>query len=298
LQSAGVASFAVAGDVPKATLKAMEVMAPSARVGLADVRVAPEADGSYRGQASFDLVIAGESSCQLRMPEELDLVHITVAGAPVTPLPAADGRWTLPLVVDEPRQRVEVVFVSRAALPRGRHDRIAAPEIAAWPVSHSSWTVYAVPGAGPVNITSSSPADRAGLDAVADSNALAPPDLALSVADANLGRWRRAMHLDARGSVSEVMLTHPLGPTLDLYLRFVAAFSILAASAWLVLRGNSNLASDFLLRWPYAAAVVLGIAWWLWLSPSALGLIIAITGVIGALRDLWRGSAPGRLARA
>ncbi len=296
LQSAGAASFTVASDVPKATVTAMEDLAPSARVGLADVRIAPEADGSYRGQASLDLVVAGESSCQLRMPAELDLVHITVAGAPVTPLPAADGQWTLPLVVDKPRQRVEVVFASRDAAPRSSHNRLAAPEIDLWPVSHSRWTVYAPLGAGPGDIVSASPVDDAGLEATADSEASAPPEAAVSVADATLGRWRQATHLDSPGAVSQVMFSHPLGPKWDRYLRFAAAPSILAATAWLVRRGKGTLVADVLLCWPYAAGVVLGVAWWLWLSPSALGLVIAITSAIAALRDLWRGSAPGRLA--
>ncbi|MCE5266654.1 MAG: hypothetical protein LLG00_02045, partial [Planctomycetaceae bacterium] len=36
-------------------------------------------------------------------------------------------------------------------------------------------------------------------------------------------------------------------------------------------------------RRPYAAGVALGLVWWLWLSPSALGLMIAMACIVGAM---------------
>ena len=39
-----------------------------------------------------------------------------------------------------------------------------------------------------------------------------------------------------------------------------------------------------LARWPHAPGVVLGLAWWLWLSPSVLGLVIALASVLAAVR--------------
>jgi hypothetical protein len=37
-------------------------------------------------------------------------------------------------------------------------------------------------------------------------------------------------------------------------------------------------------RWPYAAGVALGLAWWFWLSPSVLGLVIVLGCVFAAGR--------------
>ena len=37
-------------------------------------------------------------------------------------------------------------------------------------------------------------------------------------------------------------------------------------------------------RWPYATGMALGLAWWLWLSPSVLGLGIVLGCVLAAGR--------------
>jgi len=61
--------------------------------------------------------------------------------------------------------------------------------------------------------------------------------------------------------------------------RFVAAalWALLACLAVVALVQGSL--TKTLERWPHALGVVLGLAWWLWLSPSVLGLGIALASV-------------------
>jgi len=45
---------------------------------------------------------------------------------------------------------------------------------------------------------------------------------------------------------------------------------------------------DTFSRWPHLPGVVVGIAWWLWLSPSAIGWLIAAIFLASSLRPAWR----------
>lgn len=57
-----------------------------------------------------------------------------------------------------------------------------------------------------------------------------------------------------------------------------------AASAWLI---RSPVAADFLCRWPHVVGILLGIAYWAWLRPSWVGLLIAAVSLWLALRSNW-----------
>ena len=48
---------------------------------------------------------------------------------------------------------------------------------------------------------------------------------------------------------------------------------VVGLAAWLIRRG---LLWNWFARWPYVFGVGLGLAWWLWLSPSAAGLLIVL----------------------
>ncbi|HBO43931.1 MAG TPA: hypothetical protein DD670_08370 [Planctomycetaceae bacterium] len=39
--------------------------------------------------------------------------------------------------------------------------------------------------------------------------------------------------------------------------------------------------------WPEAMVIVAGLAWWLWLSPSVLGLVVVLAGFWRTVRRLW-----------
>lgn len=75
--------------------------------------------------------------------------------------------------------------------------------------------------------------------------------------------------------------------------RAIGLLAIVAAAAagiWLIRRPA---ALDLLYRWPHLIGVVVGIAWWAWLWPSWVGLLIAAANIWLALRFAW----PGRSLR-
>ncbi len=69
-------------------------------------------------------------------------------------------------------------------------------------------------------------------------------------------------------------------------LGLLAIVGLATAGAWLI---RSPAAADFLCRWPEAFGILLGIAYWAWLWPSWLGLLIAAASLWLALRFAWPG---------
>jgi hypothetical protein len=45
---------------------------------------------------------------------------------------------------------------------------------------------------------------------------------------------------------------------------------------------------DSFSRWPHLPGVVIGLAWWLWLSPSSVGWLIVAVFLVSSLRPAWR----------
>jgi hypothetical protein len=62
--------------------------------------------------------------------------------------------------------------------------------------------------------------------------------------------------------------------------RFLAAFLLMGAifATYRWVEPRSVMAG--IRRWPHAVGCVVGLAWWLWLSPSALGLAIVLMSVL------------------
>lgn len=73
-------------------------------------------------------------------------------------------------------------------------------------------------------------------------------------------------------------------------LGLVLIAGVASAGAYLA---RSPFAADFLCRWAHVVGILIGIAYWAWLWPSWLGLVIAATSVWLALRFNW----PGRSVR-
>jgi hypothetical protein len=67
--------------------------------------------------------------------------------------------------------------------------------------------------------------------------------------------------------------------------------ALTGGSVWLT---YSPRARDLVCRWPNTIGVLVGLAYWAWLWPSWLGLMIAAACVITSLRSAW----PGRSMRA
>ena len=139
-------TYEIVGEMPKAALRAHAAASGSAKVYLADVQLAWQADGACRGAAAFDLEPGGKKSCPLNLPNGCELVHADIDGRAAAPIPNGPGKWNLPLVSARLPQRVEIVFRSKLADPLGcgRRD-LAAPFLGDLSVAQTLWTVSCAP---------------------------------------------------------------------------------------------------------------------------------------------------------
>jgi hypothetical protein len=111
-------------------------------VGLADIQVAWQTDGAWRGVATFDLTPGGTSICPLELPPGCELVAATVDGLPIQPQSPKQGGWRLNLNSDRLPQRVAVVYRGTiAAADRPGPHEFLAPTLGEIPVAHTLWTV-------------------------------------------------------------------------------------------------------------------------------------------------------------
>jgi hypothetical protein len=85
------------------------------------------------------------------------------------------------------------------------------------------------------------------------------------------------------GASGELAIDHQ--PRTAAHLAWQIALStaaLVAFAGWLRFRRLAML-HDFLARFPYVPLVLLGIAWWLWLSPALVGLGICLVFSAAAL---------------
>ena len=112
------------------------------QVFLADISLAWQTEGTCRGVALFDLQSAGLSHCRLRMPQGQELVQVTVAGVPTTPVRDTDQSWHVPLSPSAFPQRLEVLFRGRlAASSTNGACRLESPLLDAFSVRQTLWTI-------------------------------------------------------------------------------------------------------------------------------------------------------------
>ncbi|HEY4760032.1 MAG TPA: hypothetical protein VIH42_05570, partial [Thermoguttaceae bacterium] len=134
--------YEIVNQTPRAVLQSQALLPGTARVSLADIRLAWQADGMCRAVATFDLEPGGQPFCPLQLPDGYELVYVTVDGLPITPLSLGQGRWQLPLVSDRLPQRVVVVFRGTLSEPLyGGSRNFAAPWLGDLPVIETLWTV-------------------------------------------------------------------------------------------------------------------------------------------------------------
>lgn len=90
------------------------------------------------------------------------------------------------------------------------------------------------------------------------------------------------------GERLEVVVARP--PASDLGLRLLLAAMAAVAATVLFLLVSRGPLGTWIVRWPHAVGVLVGLAWWLWLTPSLLGWAIVLASVVTALRMPWRPS--------
>ena len=82
---------------------------------LADILLALRTDAKCHGVARFDLYPAGRTSCQLRAPENIELVYATIDGRVAAVRPKDSDTWEVALASDQLPQSMEVVFRGKLA---------------------------------------------------------------------------------------------------------------------------------------------------------------------------------------
>lgn len=193
-------TYRIVGEQPQAVLTAVQRSADMARVRLADYQLSWQGDGAAEIAASFDLEPMGLSFCPLRLPPDWQLVQLSVAGRPATPLPAKNGDWQLPLGANRMPLRVKLV----ASGPVGDLSRLwtnikpPAPQLGDLPVEQTLWSVYSPPGWDCVDVGSSAiridalESERYRLRSIAALADNLSSDAAATTPSAELENWRRA----------------------------------------------------------------------------------------------------------
>jgi hypothetical protein len=94
----------------------------------------------------------------------------------------------------------------------------------------------------------------------------------------------RCSFLGVKGTID---VRYPPVQTSTLSQRGLAAlmFACLAALTFLLLR--RRVVADWLVPRLYAVGVLIGLAWWLWLTPSLIGWVIVIASIVSAIRFPW-----------
>jgi hypothetical protein len=73
----------------------------------------------------------------------------------------------------------------------------------------------------------------------------------------------------------------------DLGRRGLMATALFGLVALFVLGRRNRTLNEWGLRWPYVVGVLLGMVWWLFCTPSLLGLAVILAAVIGAFSPAW-----------
>ncbi len=371
------ASFQVVAEQFEAIPKSVSRALSRPQISLADVGVAWNDDGSYRGVARFDLQPAGLANCLVELPAAAQLVQATVAGLPAVLTPSGENRFRLMLGPQQLPQRIELLYTGKltAGVPDGKV-RLPSPLLLTRnreiPIERTLWTVYAPATAGPAQPVQGQALRGARIELMRLRNAAALLDLddelAAALAPDHLAAWyrlwaQRLVHaqqdvlhsatadgdratedfLEARALVSaHEAVAARLGTTallsqlrsaeqssyesadlwqsvvqhgrLPLHLNFPGAVRtveleyappagdgsrrLLAALAlglttlgmlWAMRRG---VAVDLPWRWPQVLGVLVGIFYWLFLTPAFVGWLIVALSLLAALRSPWREAPP------
>jgi len=267
--------YEVVGDSWQAVLSPLHKGTAATRVVQADVRFSWQADGRCLGAAFFDVETAGAIDCPLQLPEGYNLLQLTVDGLPVDAVRGAGPTWIVPLASQSSPSRVELLYFTESAL-RGtmsgwtRRCSFRAPKLGDLPVERILWTV-ASPGALQPSIAGGGSFE-------------APPS---SSGDAKVGaiaaQWRQfvedgqaAVSYATNGATDSITLDYRPSQGRSWLPRLAAIAGFLAIVGLVALLFRRGRLWKWFARWPYLFGVGVGLVWWLWLSPSALGLLIVL----------------------
>ena len=144
---ADLALFDMTGRNATAVRKASSQRTVRPTIILADIFLAARLDASCHGVARFDLYPAGRTTCQLRAPDNIELIYVTIDGRVAAVTPNDTHTWEVSLASDRLPQSVEVVFRGTLASKpaAGTNLSVAAPWIYSEDLpleaSRTLWTV-------------------------------------------------------------------------------------------------------------------------------------------------------------
>jgi hypothetical protein len=297
--------FEVADPSYYAVFRAAEQLPETPRVRLADIRIAWQPDGGYRGAALFQVEPGKTCDCPLWLPADCRLLGATLGGAPLDPIYIDAGRWLLPIGPDRLPGRIEILFTSGAtdtasgtqrgpgsisqcgaqggwSLTGTASRRFCAPALGDLPVDRTTWTI-----AGPATFARGVPEDAETLGLNDVEGAAAPAEFA-TLWQQSLGVDQAAARYGVEGRAESLTLHYGLVDPGGLLGRCTAAVLLVVLAAAVLLLLERGLLWNCFARWPYAFAVVVGLAWWLWLWPSPFGLALVLTALVRQLAE-WRG---------
>jgi hypothetical protein len=244
----------------------------AARVVAAKVCYVVHPDGRRMGAAVLEVDSPSTSDYPLIVPDGFQLLHLTVDGVPIDDVPNQGGSANRPVPLHAQKSQVEVLFnanpsmLRKMALNSGRIS-FPVPRLGDLPVESTTWTI-------------ATPRGVEAISAEAQGHSVAPDTTS---ADAgNLpADWRRlapssdnAVSYAVSGSPDSIAVGFRQADTSNWRSRLAAVIALVAVVISALALVRRGLLVAWLRRWPNVVGVVLGIAWWLWASPSALGLLI------------------------
>jgi hypothetical protein len=104
----------------------------------------------------------------------------------------------------------------------------------------------------------------------------------------------RTLRCAVQGPLTSITIAMADPELRDVLARWSCVLAIVGGGIVLAMtRRRSKPWLDWLGRWPQLVLALAGIAWWLWLAPSVLGLVVLAIAVIGSFSSLWRAKRQG-----
>ena len=247
-----------------------------------------QSDGCRIGAAVMDVESPAASRVPLVIPHGSQLLHVTVNGVPVDNAPEHVQEVSVPILLQAPKSRVEMLFRVNPGTPNemsASKSRVTllAPRLGELPVERSTWTIAAPRGLEPALPD--------------DEGTSAGPDMTFSDDAGDLAAEWHQFAANSGNAVSRTFNGLPNSITVGLRAtdqrnwHWWEAVAFVVASVLIVVLVRKGDLTGWVQRRPNLAGIILGIAWWLWASPSALGLAIVAAILARQAVIRWRPSA-------
>jgi hypothetical protein len=193
---------------------------------------------------------------------------------PVDPQRLDSGAWVVPVAFDRAAIQIDALCFAPSAFPSlsngwPHYFQFHAPKLRELAVDKTTWLV-----AGPVAMTQGQVED-----APAGIAEPAPSEFLAATAADFAGPFGSETRYSALRDIESLTLRYAPATGLT-WLETALCAAVILAVAFLAMQTlHESLLWRILIRRPYAIGVLAGVAWWLWLSPSALGLLLALASL-------------------